>query len=75
MTEEKRRYISYLLRLWQVSTEGKLIWRASLESPKTGERVGFTTLADLLAFLIDKTGAIFPDEEHQLDGTKKGKND
>ena len=51
MSREQGRYISYLLRLWQTRSDGKLIWRASLESPHTGERRGFTNLGDLFAFL------------------------
>ena len=51
MSREQGRYISYLLRLWQTRSEGKLIWRASLESPHNGERRGFTNLGDLFAFL------------------------
>jgi hypothetical protein len=44
-----------MLRLWQVSDEGEAIWRASLESPHTGERQGFADLATLFAFLEEKT--------------------
>jgi hypothetical protein len=44
-------YLSYLLRLWQVSGEGEAVWRASLESPHTGERHGFADLAGLFTFL------------------------
>ncbi len=51
MTREQRRYISYLLRLWQIRSGGELVWRASLESPHTGERWGFANLADLFTFL------------------------
>jgi hypothetical protein len=43
--------MSYLLRLWQVRSGGELLWRASLESPHTGERVGFASLDDLFGFL------------------------
>jgi hypothetical protein len=43
--------VSYLLRLWQTETEGQLVWRASLESPQTGERRGFRNLDALFAFL------------------------
>jgi hypothetical protein len=49
-------YVSYLLRLWPVHSEGTTIWRASLESPHTGERRGFASLADLFAFLEKETG-------------------
>ena len=47
----KRRYLSYLLRLWQTSDRGKQVWRASLESPGTGERRGFASLEDMFEFL------------------------
>ena len=47
MSEERRRYTSYLLRLWQVLSKDGLVWRASLEQASTGERQGFTSLADL----------------------------
>jgi hypothetical protein len=47
----KGRYISYLLRLWQVETEGEWVWRASLDCPHTGQRRGFAGLAELCAFL------------------------
>ena len=50
-------YYSYLLRLWQeTEEEGKWIWRASLESPLTGERFGFADLAELCSFLEEQTG-------------------
>ena len=51
MSREQRGYISYLLRLWQIRSEGELVWRASLESPHTGERRGFANLADMFTFL------------------------
>jgi hypothetical protein len=60
MDNRERRYISYLLRLWQVKSEGELVWRASLESPQTGKRSGFASLAELFAFLERKTGNTIP---------------
>lgn len=47
-------YRSFLLRLWQVDTEGKHAWRFSLENSTTGERRGFANLGELLVFLIDE---------------------
>jgi hypothetical protein len=47
----QRRYLSYLLRLWQTSDGNKYVWRASLESPGSGERRGFTGLKALCDFL------------------------
>jgi hypothetical protein len=52
-----RQYLSYLLRLWQETGDGSPIWRASLESPHSGERLGFADLASLVAFLEVQTGA------------------
>jgi hypothetical protein len=44
-----------MLRLWQVSNDGELTWRASLENPHTGERHGFATLEVLFNFLEKQT--------------------
>jgi len=50
-------YQSYLLRLWRVRSRAASpsheasIWRASLEHPHTGERVGFASLDDLVEYL------------------------
>lgn len=57
MSEERRRYTSYLLRLWQTERKGALVWRASLESAHTGERRGFSSLVELCAFLEQETAA------------------
>ena len=51
MTEERRRYRAYLLRLWWAGHDGEAGWRASLEEPHTGTRYGFATLAQLFDFL------------------------
>ena len=52
---EQPRYLAYLLRLWQTSDQGKLLWRASLECPGTGQRQGFASLKDLIDFLCAQT--------------------
>jgi hypothetical protein len=59
--------VAYLLRLWQVSSEGKTAWRASLESARTGERKGFTSLDDLFDFLRQQTGTT-PDSDESTAG-------
>ena len=51
MSDRRRGYRAYLLRLWQVEAEEDAPWRASVESPQTGERRGFASLAELCAFL------------------------
>ena len=55
MSGQKRRYTSYLLRLWPVADKSDLVWRASLESSGTGERWGFASLDELFAFLRQQT--------------------
>ncbi|MCI0474982.1 MAG: hypothetical protein L0Y55_01930 [Anaerolineales bacterium] len=51
MIENKLNYESYLLRLWQIRQNGKTIWRASLESTRTGVRENFADLKQAFAFL------------------------
>jgi hypothetical protein len=63
MTTEQQRYFAYMLRLWQVSSDGEPIWRVSLESPHSGERHGFANLELLFAFLGEKTGKLAQREE------------
>jgi hypothetical protein len=65
MSEKEPGYVSYLLRLWQAWRGGALIWHASLESPTTGERRGFASMADLFACLEQET-AMDEDERHSL---------
>ena len=55
-TQTKPRYYSYLLRLWLPGDEGDVAWRASLDDPKTGERLGFPTLQALWTYLQELTG-------------------
>lgn len=44
---------SYILRLWSVDQSRKADWRASLEIPETGKRLGFASLEQLFAYLIE----------------------
>ncbi len=59
MASEPRRYLAYLLRVWHVTGEdGAPAWRASLEDVQTGERQGFGSLGQLLAFLLEETATV-----------------
>ena len=65
-------YLSYLLRLWRVgkqvypdSKTEQAVWRASLESPHTGERWNFAGLNDLFEFLRTQTG--YPSQRVELE--------
>jgi hypothetical protein len=68
VSEEGRRYVSYMLRLWEVRSNDGLIWRASLERANTGERRGFASLVDLYAFLEQVTASANEDrpDSHPL---------
>ncbi len=72
MTQEQKHYHSFLLCLWRAGDDGEPVWRASLESPLTGERMGFADLGDLFAYLEAQiketalpppTGARAPDRD------------
>ena len=51
---KKGDYLSYLLRLWRDSGD-TAIWRASVQSPHTGERIHFASIEELLAYLRRQT--------------------
>ncbi len=48
-------YQTYVLRLWQVHLAGRPAWRASLESPHSGERLCFSSLDELSEYLKQET--------------------
>ena len=52
--KHKKKYYSYLLRLWVDDVNGKQAWRISLENPFTAERRGFANLEDLCTYLVEK---------------------
>jgi len=58
MRDQQPDYYAYLLRLWRADTETGPVWRASLDSPHTGERWGFADLAALFVFLEENTGGL-----------------
>ena len=74
MTEKGRRYLSYLLRLWQANSGGELVWRASLEDPHTGARRGFACLVELIAYLEEEMKDR-PQTGGDQVGTKSGSED
>ncbi len=47
-------YQSYILRLWRFDRDGQSLWRASLESPLTGEHHVFASPQALLEFLAEQ---------------------
>jgi hypothetical protein len=52
--EKPPRHGVYVLRYWEVRSrhsEPQAVWHYCLEDPRTGERHGFPSLAQLVAFL------------------------
>ncbi len=45
--------VTFLLRMWCADEPGRSNWRASLEMPETGKRIGFASLEQLFIYLID----------------------
>jgi hypothetical protein len=63
--------LSYLLRIWQEDDE-TAVWRASLQSPQSGERMGFASLERLFDFLQGETRAAQDSEEARHVGKERG---
>jgi hypothetical protein len=63
MATEKKHYLAYMLRLWQEKDDAGVAWRASLESPHTGERLGFASLEALFSFLRERSHSLQPQTE------------
>jgi hypothetical protein len=55
MSDESDGYHTYLLRVWRARYGGHWQWHASLENPRTGERVTFATLDALSQYLESRS--------------------
>jgi hypothetical protein len=64
----KRQNRSYLLRLWSAESAEGVIWRASLEDVRSGERCGFADLSSLFAFLEEQTRG-YPERDQDREAT------
>jgi hypothetical protein len=42
--------------MWRVPGEGGTDWRASLERPRNGERIVFSSLENAIDFLLERAG-------------------
>lgn len=56
MSDQETGYRAYLLRLWRAERAGAEVWRASLQSPCSEERLLFASLEQLFTFLEQETG-------------------
>jgi hypothetical protein len=54
--DEEPDYLSYLLRLWWVKGAKGRVWRASLQSTRTRQQVGFAGLEEAFDYLRAETG-------------------
>jgi hypothetical protein len=75
MSNRRRGYVAYLLRLWQAEEGEDAPWRASLESPQPGKRQGFASLAELFTFLEKETRQVVQDQPAPNRGEKGGDSD
>ena len=55
---ERKGYLAYLLRLWQVDKKGDSAWRASLEDAHSDERRVFSSLEELFDFLRQRVEGV-----------------
>jgi hypothetical protein len=53
---EAQDYVAYLLRLWREKGGESTRWRASLQDPHSGRRVGLASLEELFVCLRRETG-------------------
>ncbi len=54
MAKKEHLRLTYLIRLWQVNSEGQTVWRVSLEDAHSDEKRAFGDLSGLIAFLQEK---------------------
>ena len=65
-------YFAYLLRLWRETGGETARWRASLQDPHSGEKLGFAHLDELVAFLGRRTGrALLAEDPRQVESPPK----
>jgi hypothetical protein len=51
MDRERHGHIAYMLRLWRVENGVEVVWHASLQEVRSGERLGFAGLDEAVAYL------------------------
>ncbi len=60
MSDEPDAYQTYLLHLWRAKCQGRWQWRASIESPHTGERHAFASLEQVSTFRSERCDSQVP---------------
>ena len=69
---EAQDYVAYLLRMWRERSGESTRWRASLQDPHSGERMGFAGLEELFGYLRAETDDL--PERHKGGSRKEGKD-
>ena len=72
MAQKRPDYLSYMLRVWRAREGKRDIWRASLHSPQSGERMSFRTLEELFAFLRQQTGTVLDSDGNSAGNVGQG---
>jgi hypothetical protein len=62
--------LAYVLRLWCVTDGEKVVWRASLQDVRSGERVGFPGLEEAFAYLQQCTAEGTPSPRDRDEGSE-----
>ena len=65
---EQDGYQTYLLRLWRAHCDGTWVWRASLQSARTGERQLFASLEQVFFFLSERCAGLVPEASEEPKG-------
>jgi hypothetical protein len=74
-------YVAYMLRIWMTEEAGKPAWRASLESPRSGDMLYFPSLNRLFQFLEcggnspERDVSAAPEEDTSRGDDEKGSED
>ena len=71
MAADQDGYRSFMLRLWRGDDGDASQWRASLQDSRTGERIGFASLENLMAYLRGQINL----SDKQLDSSEPAKGD
>jgi hypothetical protein len=56
MSDSRKAYFSYLLRMWRAGDETDGEWRASMENAQTGEREVFSGVEAVVDFIRQQAG-------------------
>ena len=62
MSHVRPNHLAYVLRLWRAGEDGEMVWHVSLLDVRTGERLGFGSLDELIRFLNQQIDGVLGSE-------------